>query len=830
MQRITSMVIGVPGIQGPAIEELGNTTDWTDDGKFQLAAGPLAGSYIDIAGLPGPAYGAVCNHPDNSVPHELWDGGRTTTNSGPQFWGAVFDAGGVGTVANMVVRGLLAGGTLAAPTAAPSGASALDVHADAYDGAAWYTLANIEFRSLGQPSPTNYGSQMIFRTQRLDATGVDPEGMVLWGDMLSIGEGRSSQTALTAAGYILHLNNQGVTASQLGLWSKGSVGIVSGDRLGGIDWLSRDTSFSAPYPVTASIRAIAEATHTASEYSTALAFCTGGGASLTEWVRLKATGVLSVTGGLTIGSLGGVLKASSGVVSGSATTTDLTEGSNLYFTNARARGAVSATSPLSYDSGTGVFSLPAFDHGYLSGLTDDDHTIYALLAGRSGGQTLVGGTASGDDLTLSSSAHGTKGDIILGTSRYDEVNNRLGIGGAAVSPLTVPTAPAGSANIGLVSLGAGPFDGSTSGFFTGSASGTHLAINAASGYTGNFWHAQLAGVDRAYMASTGEWRWNRGALSGNEILLRARVTDASGDEFLIINGTGTDSRFAPRIVGLGFTNNNTSPLTLVGESDVAQDVGVIPILTLIGRQRTGDPVSGSATASIARPPISFDNHGTRMGTFWPDGSLVLSTLTTAIANQRLTVIPAVNSDLGLVVRGISGQTGVLVKLQGRSSTTDGRDMAVLDAVWATSTDASRKGRFLLYASDATTNREVIRGESDGSTGMLGFFGATAVVRAAAYTQTYSTATRTQENLTSATLTDNTAGSANTTCQALPDPADTPADADALRDDLVANLIPAIRNNFADLIAQVNALRVDLVNVKGVTNSLIDDEQGYGLAT
>jgi hypothetical protein len=58
----------------------------------------------------------------------------------------------------------------------------------------------------------------------------------------------------------------------------------------------------------------------------------------------------------------------------------------------------------------------------------------------------------------------------------------------------------------------------------------------------------------------------------------------------------------------------------------------------------------------------------------------------------------------------------------------------------------------------------------------------------------------------AALVDNTGGTANDTLQALPDPADAPATADALRDDLVANLIPALRNDLADLAAKVNALR------------------------
>ena len=63
--------------------------------------------------------------------------------------------------------------------------------------------------------------------------------------------------------------------------------------------------------------------------------------------------------GLTVDSLSGVLKASGGLVSGSATTSDLPEGTRLYYTDARARGAVFAGSGsgLAYDAGSGVFSI-----------------------------------------------------------------------------------------------------------------------------------------------------------------------------------------------------------------------------------------------------------------------------------------------------------------------------------------------------------------------------------------------------------------------------------------------------------------------------------------
>lgn len=53
------------------------------------------------------------------------------------------------------------------------------------------------------------------------------------------------------------------------------------------------------------------------------------------------------------------------------------------------------------------------DHGGTGGLADDDHTQYALLAGRATGQTLKGGTGSGDDLTLESTNHATKGFVFL---------------------------------------------------------------------------------------------------------------------------------------------------------------------------------------------------------------------------------------------------------------------------------------------------------------------------------------------------------------------------------------------------------------------------------
>lgn len=87
-------------------------------------------------------------------------------------------------------------------------------------------------------------------------------------------------------------------------------------------------------------------------------------------------------------------------------------------------------------AGVGGWAAPAVPgHATLTGLADDDHTQYAACDGRAGGQVLTGGTAAGDDLELQSTGNVVKGSVKFGTSAYDEVNNRLGIGIAA------PTVP-----------------------------------------------------------------------------------------------------------------------------------------------------------------------------------------------------------------------------------------------------------------------------------------------------------------------------------------------------------------------------------------------------
>ncbi len=68
------------------------------------------------------------------------------------------------------------------------------------------------------------------------------------------------------------------------------------------------------------------------------------------------------------------------------------DGTDLFFTPT---GTTRETIAYLSDIAVGVT-----DHGDLTGLDVDDHTIYALLAGRTAGQTLIGGTGTTDDLIL----------------------------------------------------------------------------------------------------------------------------------------------------------------------------------------------------------------------------------------------------------------------------------------------------------------------------------------------------------------------------------------------------------------------------------------------
>lgn len=168
-------------------------------------------------------------------------------------------------------------------------------------------------------------------------------------------------------------------------------------------------------------------------------------------------------------------------------------------------GTASPSFPLDvYNSGTGVqvvaqiksagggFKLGSYGGGY-GGFWSDGVTPttsnYALIC------------ASGEtDINSSSYIYN------LISNNVKTVLNSTGYNIGTATPFcqfSVKQAPTASANYGLVSLGSGAFDGSTSGFFTGAAAGTLIAGNLASGSTSDLMNLQVGGVSQFKITSGG---------------------------------------------------------------------------------------------------------------------------------------------------------------------------------------------------------------------------------------------------------------------------------------------------------------------------------------
>lgn len=118
------------------------------------------------------------------------------------------------------------------------------------------------------------------------------------------------------------------------------------------------------------------------------------------------------------------------------------------------------------------------DHGALSGLDDDDHSQYALLAGRSSSQTLYGGTASsGGQLLLQSSNEASNPNSVINLSAGSAVTTAYSAGttvGAAAYIL-------GAASASSASLRVAPSSSTTSHVTLGSIGVNHVQLRL-SGY------------------------------------------------------------------------------------------------------------------------------------------------------------------------------------------------------------------------------------------------------------------------------------------------------------------------------------------------------------
>lgn len=209
---------------------------------------------------------------------------------------------------------------------------------------------------------------------------------------------------------------------------------------------------------------------------------------------------------------------------------------------------------------TGTVNIP---HSGLVNLTSgDDHTQYAFLAGRSGGQSFTGGTLSNNNLTIRSTTHATKGWVI-----FDETTT-------SSSSVTGSVRISGSIAISNTQDACSSTNGGTFTTAGGAAIAQKLYVggdlSVGANITSGTWAANTITVNRG---GTGKTTFTSGLfLIGNGV---GAINESVGMSYSAING-GTLT--VQNIIGQGTeasTSNITGAVILQGGLTINKNTSAI---------------------------------------------------------------------------------------------------------------------------------------------------------------------------------------------------------------------------------------------------------------
>ena len=341
-------------------------------------------------------------------------------------------------------------------------------------------------------------------------------------------------------------------------------------------------------------------------------------------------------------------------------TTDLSEGTNQYFTNARARGAVSVASGngLTYNSSTGVLGTSAIPN---SQLANDDVTIGGTSIALGAAANSLTGISTIEATTLSAGIVGAANSIQIETTKI--IYEGSGVDAHETSlQVTNPTAdrtitfPDATGTVALTSDIAYPVT------LTNSVTLTNKTLTLGNNtISGTFAQFNTAVTDATLVSTTGsETLTNKSVnlanntLTGTFAQLNTAVSDAT-----LVSTTGTEtltnkSLTAPTLTGSSTsagsiifkedTDNGTNSATLVGPAATADVTITLPAET--GTVLT--TASSIANSNLANSAVTIGSTGLALGT----------SATTFTGLASITSTAVVTNDSGFRIRNNSDNTKI----------------------------------------------------------------------------------------------------------------------------------------------------------------------------
>ncbi|MDD3234474.1 MAG: hypothetical protein PHG46_04290, partial [Candidatus Omnitrophica bacterium] len=207
-----------------------------------------------------------------------------------------------------------------------------------------------------------------------------------------------------------------------------------------------------------------------------------------------------------------------------------------------------------------------------------------------------------------------------------------------------------SADYGLLSLGTGYWDGSSSGHFAGSADGTMLAVNTPAGFTGNFIDLQAGGASRFYVdylgniVSSGSQIYSGDMAVGGDLAVNGGNLTTTATAFNLLNSGASTVNFAQGATNLSMGSSSGTTLvnnSLTAAKGLTLSSGALNLTATSGALS----LSGLSPSSIStgENPFVIASGGE---SYWSvtNGNLALSTLTSG--NLALTSAGSLNLAAG----------------------------------------------------------------------------------------------------------------------------------------------------------------------------------------